>query len=385
MPIPRERIAYLLDVYAHGGISPEEETELIRWIAFADDDSAFKEHIQRLIRDNFEENFSQVDWEALYNRIELKSGQLDPPVQVHRIKWYQVAAVLVLFLGVGALYKLSYKKPSFQSKILSNEASSKPIIKPGGVKAILQAGNLKINLGKEDTSFMFGGNKIQLQQGQLKTADIIPSEYILSTPRGGEYKLVLADGSQVWLNAGSTLQYPSVFRKDIREVNLEGEAYFKVHADANHPFIVHTPRQDIRVLGTEFNVHAYGDELKEITTLVFGVVKVKGGANEIQLKPGEQAQLTKSGQITLYPNPDIEQAIAWKNDYFRFDGEDIYAIMRQLARWYDIDVHFDEHLTPHYFGAVINRNNNISGILNMLEATGNVHFKINGRNITVTP
>jgi ferric-dicitrate binding protein FerR (iron transport regulator) len=238
-------------------------------------------------------------------------------------------------------------------------------------------------LNKKDTSFVLAGNTVNIQAGGVKVAGEKPVQYTLVTPKGGEYSLILEDGTKVWLNADSKLVYPSGFGGGARKVQLTGEAYFEVKTDAEHPFIVHTYRQDIRVLGTEFNVQAYPEENEIVTTLITGKVQVNSKGEKVQLKQGQQAISNKNGILRLQPKADLEQAIAWKEGYFRFDYTDIYEIMRQLSRWYDIKVSYEEGVKHREFLAFINRDNNISEVLGMLEATGAIRFEINGKKITV--
>ncbi len=383
-----ERIYYLLQAYTRHTVTDLEEQELLQWVANTPDDTILRDYIQRLIQSApSDKKLSEVDWENLFSRIQQRIKKEEPGLAViRRLRRYRVAAaILALAIAGGSIYFFANKKQE-RSKIIAGKALlSQNDILPGNEKAILQAGNTQIALGEKDTSFSLAGNAIHIVSGNLKTADIKPTRYALITPRGGEYRLVLADGTKVWLNAGSKLQYPSVFTGNNREVTLEGEAYFDVQHDAGHPFIVHAALQTIQVLGTEFNVHAYADEKDIITSLVEGKVQVNASGRTLLLKPGQQAQSDGEGQLVLKSDPDLEEAIAWKNGYFRFDKADIHTIMQQLSRWYDVEVSYAKDLSPHYFGAIISRDNNISQILGMLEATGEVHFKIAGRNVAVLP
>jgi ferric-dicitrate binding protein FerR (iron transport regulator) len=226
---------------------------------------------------------------------------------------------------------------------------------------------------------------VHINGGDVKVADVKPVQYTLSTPRGGEYSLVLADGTRVWLNVDSRLVYPSVFNDNTRKVSLTGEAYFKVRQNAEHPFIVHTEKQNVKVLVTEFNIHAYPDEDECITTLVKGKVQVNSFGKKMLLVQGQQATSGNNGQFSLQQDADIKQAIAWKEGYFRFNNTEIHDIMRQLSRWYDVKVNYAKDLKPHEFMAIISRDNDISQVLGMLEETGAIHFKIEGNEVTVMP
>ncbi|HEY1202827.1 MAG TPA: FecR domain-containing protein, partial [Niastella sp.] len=216
----------------------------------------------------------------------------------------------------------------------------------------------------------------------------------ISTARGNQYQLILADGSKVWLNSASSLRFPTAFTGEIREVELDGEGYFEVAKNANKPFHVKTKTQDIEVLGTHFNVNAYDDETAVKTTLLEGSVKVNqltidnkqlaiNAERSVVLKPGEQAELSGANSpFTIDHSPDIDKVMAWKNGWFEFDKTDIKAIMRQISRWYDVDIRYEVKLDSKTYGGRISRNINLSNILKMLELYG-VHCKLEGKTLTV--
>jgi len=206
----------------------------------------------------------------------------------------------------------------------------------------------------------------------------------LSTPRGGQYFIKLVDGSKVWLNAGSSLKFPSAFSKTHRDVELKGEAYFEIAKDSSRPFNVKTETQILQVLGTHFNVNAYADENVVATTLLEGSVEIsqlKTGRKQL-LKPGQQARL---GTDILVANVDAEQFIDWKNGYFKFSRENIQSIMRKISRWYDVDVKYEGRITNEGFVGTIQRSKDISEVLKTLKLTGEINFKIEGKTITVLP
>lgn len=199
-----------------------------------------------------------------------------------------------------------------------------------------------------------------------------------STPTGGTYQLTLADGTKVWLNAASSLTFPSNFRSQKRQVKLSGEAYFEVAKNRKQPFIVTSTGQEITVLGTHFNVSAYSDENYTKTTLLEGSVKV----NTAILKPSQQSTLSSSGIQVAQVNPAL--AIAWKNGEFMFRNEPLENIMQKIARWYNAEIHYQNNqVRNRQFGGSVSRFGKVSEVLCMLELTGKVHFKIEGRRITV--
>jgi ferric-dicitrate binding protein FerR (iron transport regulator) len=190
----------------------------------------------------------------------------------------------------------------------------------------------------------------------------------------------------VWLNAESSLRFPVTFSGDTRTVEITGEAYFEVAHNARKPFKVLANGTEVQVLGTHFNVHAYKDEPEIKTTLVQGSVKVRSGLSTGELhtailKPGEQAQMNDN-KLTIANDIDMQQVLAWKNGQFMFNDATIESIMQQVTRWYDVDVRYDAKISKHFI-ANIPRNVPLSELLKLLELTDQVHFKIQGRQITV--
>ena len=228
---------------------------------------------------------------------------------------------------------------------------------------------------------------IKLDDGQLaySSSDQLskPVTYnTLSTPRGGQYTITLADGTKVWLNSASSLRFPIAFTQQVRIVDLSGEGYFEVAPNMEKPFIVRVNNMEVKVLGTHFNIMAYDDELSINTTLLEGSVLVSQRNETTKLKPGQQAQVTFDGKIGIIKNADTEQAIAWKNGVFNFNGSDIETTMRQISRWYDIEVIIENKITEHFYGT-IPRNSTIEKVLQMMEYTGVVHFSRKGRKVFV--
>ncbi|WP_316791117.1 FecR family protein [Pedobacter frigoris] len=207
----------------------------------------------------------------------------------------------------------------------------------------------------------------------------------LSTANGETYQVILPDGSFVWLNAASRLTYPVSFSgKKERLVSLSGEAYFEIKKDKAHPFKVKSKEQEIEVLGTHFNVSCYEDEQLVKTTLLEGSVKISATEGTAVLKPGEQAILA-SGKTLTVVQADLESAIAWKNGYFAFSKEDLKTIMQRISRWYDVDIVYKDKLSDDDFTGKVSRFGKINEVLEVLELTGLVHFKIEGRRIIVMP
>ncbi len=311
--------------------------------------------------------------------------------------WPRIAvASAVLFVLAAGLYFYNTRYSRFALNRYAGESHKANDIAPGRHGATLTLANGKkirlsdaVNgeIAKEDGIKVTKTGNGQLvyeagaeaMQGGNEEAHLINT---LATARGETYQLRLPDGSMVWMNSASSLTYTARLNDDgKRVVRLSGEAYFEVSRDKKHPFIVRTSRQDVEVLGTHFNVNSYDDEGSTKTTLLEGSVRV--GKNEVVvLKPNQQAILT--GVKIKVKDVDPNIAIAWKNGNFVFNGGTIKEIMRSLSRWYDIGVIYEGKVTGELFYADISRYKNISQVLKMLERTNAVHFKIEGRRVTVS-
>lgn len=323
---------------------------------------------------------------ALFARIQ---QEIQPATRtLPRIYRYAAAAAVLTFLSVG-LYEYYHKAEKPKVQIAKSD------IAPGRNQATLTLANGKtiiLNKGLSGTLAQQGntlikvnsGNAITYNSGQPESAITYNT---LTTKRGEQspYPLVLADGTKLWLNAASSLKFPTAFNGKTREVTLTGEAYIEVAHNAAKPFKVITKGQTIEDYGTHFNVNAYDDEPVITTTLLEGSVKVVTNKNHkdgIFLKPGQQA--TGDNNSLKVRTADIDQVMSWRNDKFLFNDEALSSIMRQASRWYNVEVIYqDETLKEKRFGGVTARFANVSELLNTLEMTGKVKFSIQGRKIIV--
>jgi ferric-dicitrate binding protein FerR (iron transport regulator) len=239
-------------------------------------------------------------------------------------------------------------------------------------------------LAQQGNTSVIKKNDGQLEYNSLdgKTGEVAYN--ILKTPMGGQYKITLPDGSKVWLNAASSLKYPVVFVGAERRVEITGEAYFEIAKDLNKPFKVQLNNMEVEVLGTHFNVNGYSDEEAIKTTLLEGKVKVLAAKEFKFLVPGQQAQLKSSGNISVTNDVSLEETVAWKDGNFQFENSDIKTVMRQLARWYEVDISYKGNINKHFIGS-ISRDVKLSQVLTMLQQTGEVKFKIEGKNLIVMP
>lgn len=312
--------------------------------------------------------------------------------------WYKfsaAAAMAVIFLSIGLYFYLN--SPVTQSKLVAKK-DMKNDIAPGSNKALLTlADGSQIVLDNSSNGVLANqGNTVVRKEkdGQLVydfSKSLSPNDKLhtvaynsISTPRGGEYQLLLPDGTKVWLNAGSSLKFPVAFNGKQRKVELLGEAYFEVATNKKIPFTVITGQTEVEVLGTHFNVNAYQDISGVNTTLLEGSVRLKNGEKQTLLKPGQSGIYTSSGDFTLQ-EVDVEEAVAWKNGYFVFQDENIRSIMAKAARWYDVEVEYRGNMTDKNFWGKVSRYENISELLKNMELTGSIHFKIEGRRVIVMP
>ena len=309
--------------------------------------------------------------------------------RIRRLGW--VAAASVLVLGTGAYLLLG---PKHRSQAPVAQAGPRvQDLAPGGDRATLTlAGGQTISLDSSTNGVLAQQGNSQVRKvagGQLayvpvgSAAPAVAAYNTLSTPRGGQYRLVLPDGTAIWLNAESSVTYPTTFSGAGRSVVITGEAYFEVHQEKDRPFkvFIGSPQgMEVDVLGTHFNVNAYADEGAVRTTLLEGSIKVRGKV----LLPGEQAQAAPDGSLKVVSQVDTEKITAWKRGVFQFDNDDIRAVMRQLARWYDVEVVYQGPVTEDFFSGKLPRDASAQANLHILEEN-QVHFRIEGRKILVLP
>lgn len=392
----KERVKHLLEQFEKGALK-SEETDLLLELT-GDEEDAVREGILEMMEQQEaeeEELIPEERWELVLKRI----VSVDQPVPVRRRKsyplWYWAAAAMVFISLSIAFY---FYAPVMEEGKGGSTLRYAVNIPPGGNKAILTlADGSEISLSDAENGALAkqsGINIIKTAEGQL-TYDVSTSNKAsegqnkIATPRGGQYQINLPDGTKVWLNAASSLKFPLTFTGlKNRIVELSGEAYFEVTKNKHQPFKVLTAAgsdqggrtQVIEVLGTHFNVNSYADEESTKTTLLEGSIRLN---NELTLKPGEQS-IFANDHFHVRP-VDTEEMIAWKKGYFMFANEDIRSIMRKISRWYDLEISYQGKPTDNTFIGTVSRFKEVSEVLNILELTKTVHFKIEGRRITVMP
>jgi ferric-dicitrate binding protein FerR (iron transport regulator) len=212
----------------------------------------------------------------------------------------------------------------------------------------------------------------------------VPEINTITTPRGGQYQVILEDGTKVQLNAASSIKFPEFFNGANREIELDGEAYFEVAKDKAHPFIVKANGTQVQVFGTHFNINAYSDNPDITTTLLEGSVKMSKGTAAVMLLPGQQGIVNQNGSSIKVSQADIEANMAWINGFFIFHDQNIINIMRQVSRWYDVDIQYqDAEVQENEFGGTISKYKDIKELLDNIKLTGSIHYKIEGRRVII--
>jgi transmembrane sensor len=393
---------YLVDRYLAGTCSKQELEELLRRVAAEDQDASSLDDVLKSLwaRTGKDASVTGEDgsvgegprdarWNALYADM-MREARDKSPARGRMIYW---AAAAVLILALGTTGYLRYTRYTDQSiKALAKEPGSRyqNDVPPGSSGAILTlAGGRQIVLDSAGNKVLAiqSGTRLTNRNGEIVyegKANPDAAFNTLTTSKGKQYQLVLSDGSKVWLNAASSIRYPATFPGNAREVEITGEAYFEIAPDRLRPFTVTVNGVKVNVLGTRFDINGYTDEPAVRTTLLDGAVQVSAGGTEKMLKPGEQAQTDKEGHTRVSAQADADGVIGWKEGYFSFDNTDLATVMREIARWYDVDVVYQGPVPDRRFGGEISRNSNASQVLKILEES-NVYFKIEGRKIIVLP
>jgi len=384
-------ILNLLDRYQSDKCSPQEKQLLDLWYEQEVQQSDYPIAIDDLVGMQLQRNIN--------NEIDLLEHQHIKSYKRHYK--FLVAALLLMTTGISYYFYQGLKTKDKPSSTIAYTTD----IAPGGNKAILTLSDgstisLK-DVKNGEIAEQAGIHIIKSKDGELIYSNenqVQPAKFprlnSIETPRGGQYQIQLPDGTKVWLNASSVLKFPSFFTGKNRMVELSGEAYFEVTKNKKMPFIVHTAKQNIEVLGTHFSVNNYVNEPFSTTTLLEGSVKIIAVDNSGEKKPGVRALLLKSGeQLRINKNTDIsslssvntQDAIDWKDGYFVFNDESLESIMRKISRWYDVDIVYENKLENISFLGVVERSEHLSSLLRVLESTGNVHFKIEGRRVIIMP
>ena len=393
----------LFKKYLENKCSPEELKSLLKEFDIDDNEELLRSLITRELENEqeisaFSEEELQNSLTGSFNAIKTKLDSekinvVAPVVPLMKRNWFRLAAAAVFVLAVIGVYLLVNQQP-VELPVANDQHITNDVL-PGGNKAVLTLSDRSdINLENvsNGTILKEGDTKIsKLNDGQLvyNTLEEKPAQVLyntVTTPRGGQYQLLLADGSKVWLNSASSIRFPVSFSGYTRRVEVSGEAYFEVAKDPSMPFIVNVAgKNEIEVLGTHFNINSYEDEGSIKTALLEGSVKVtslKTGESKL-ITPGQQAQVNTDGQIAI-KKVDLDKVMAWKNGYFNVDGADTRMVMQLISRWYDVDVVYEGAIPKREFGGDLEKNLKLSQVLKSLEKN-DLHFRLEGKKLVVLP
>jgi len=388
MTIPE--LKRLLEKYKRNEISEEEYLQLMQEVSDETRTAAIKADImETLYGETPDAGWNSDDANTILTGIfseDVAERRRLRLVRRRRLVYGSLAAAIVAgMIATGVYISLPEKQTAPVAKVVQQ-------LLPGSDRATLTLADgtvIPLDSAGNGTLAQQGGTQIVNRNGALSYNGDGQTEKVMYntvvTPHGGQYQLTLADGSRVWLNAASSVRFPTAFTGEERIIEITGEAYLEVAQQANKPFRVKVQDVQINVLGTSFNVMAYQDEKAIKTTLVDGAVQLTHAGNSSVLKPGLQASLSETDDRFVITPADMDQTLAWKEGKFRFRNTNIRTIMRQLSRWYDIEVTYQGDVSDVDLTGVISRREEAGKLLTALEATQRVKFVINGNNVTVKP
>jgi ferric-dicitrate binding protein FerR (iron transport regulator) len=382
----REYYTYMFNKYLNNTASDAEVAELIEAWEKKEGTNDWTELIKEvLINANADPNYDKTKWEPAI--VEILRHKEERRGRLLTVKWmrWAAAAVFLAVMATTAILLITRTRKIESKTIVANKpqpdipaGSNRAILKlPSGQQIVLDSAKGKIiQNGSLYVNNLAGKLDYEGKAGAVEY-------HTLSTPRGGDYKLRLPDGTQVWLNAASSITFPTAFKDAERKVSITGEAYFEVAHNAAKPFVVQTGDMLIRDIGTSFNINAYNDEPSIKTTLVEGLVKLSTGRSEKLLKPGMQGVVKQGEGEIMVTQVNTDDIIAWKNGLIVFDG-DIQTIMRQVSRWYDVDVVFNGNISNRHFEGQVPRRSNLSDLLKALSFQ-DINFTVEEKKIVVKP
>lgn len=394
MPNQPEQLRLLLRRFADDQASDTEIIEMIRLLREDEDSIALEQFLEEIRSEQQGIMPPGSDRERIWLQIQ---AQLAAAAPVRRMGWkkWLVAASVVLIVVAGYWLLTERRSVDRLPAVAKQENIDIPapdknramiLLSDGRVVYLDSAGNGELAT-QEGVKLVKNGDGAIAYSGTTATGVSGTSYNTLSNPRGSRViDMTLNDGSRVWLNAGSSIRFPVAFAGDERRVSITGEAYFEVAHSATKPFYVSKGEMEVKVLGTKFNVNAYEDEKDIRVTLLEGSVKVNRQMHEdkaVVLKPGEQAVVNTKYEVSSTNLADTEAVMAWKNGRFYFKGTGIEEIMRQVSRWYDVEIVYERKPAMQHFRGGISRDADVSKLLKILEATETVHFRIEGRKVFV--
>lgn len=383
----------LFSRYYEGIATPGETDELMELIRVSKSDDGLAEALrhawEHMSAD--EQLFTEAESNNMLQAILYNSEKEQVTTVGYKLRWWRYAAAAVIVVASALLF-YQYKHRSATVPVVAAIPRMTNDVAPGGNRAVLtlaDGANFILDSTRKGLLARIGSAEIiKTNEGQLAVnagntrSDIDLQGNILSTPKGGQYQLVLPDGSKVWLNASSSIRFPAFFAAAERKVEITGEVYFEVTKDKKRPFKVRFGDSEVEVLGTSFNIMAYPEEKTSKTTLVEGSVRLRSTGKSRMLAPGQQGSVFSDGTIAT-ATVDTEQETAWKQGLFYFRDSGIKEIMRDASRWYDIEVVYEGKMPKRQFTGKVSRNVNISELLNMLRYAG-VNSRIENKKVLIS-
>jgi transmembrane sensor len=385
------RLTWLFNRYIDKLLSPEEEEELFELIALPENEQAVKELMEDVWAE-FHPQQPPFEPETGAIMLEQVMSRGDAPTvrrRIHIWRWAAAAAILALVCIIGGRLLFSSRPGGSHNDPFAQRRTANII--PGHDQAVLTlADGTEVPLDSAGSQLIQQGPvAIRQQNGRLQyslhSQAPAAGSNTLTVPRGGQYQIVLPDGSRVWLNSASRLKYPVAFTGNERVVELQGQGYFEIAPQAAMPFKVQVNGLEVQVLGTGFDIMAYPDERTVNTTLIEGAVKVTNGKTASILKPGQQAVLDQAARTIAVRQADVSSVTAWKSGLFVFNNADLSIILREIARWYDVEIVNESGHNAELYGGSISRRQDLREVLRLLESDGSNHFKIEGRRLIVQP
>lgn len=371
----------LLEKYELGEATPAEQDFIESWFNYLDEMNKEADPFAGMQPPEKLQLRQQMHERLLHEMQESTTIRTIRPARRASIKWQAAAAVLFIICAAGGYWFFFRNTEQTGTSVAVTSTDTIPareraVLKlASGEEILLDSAHGRIS----SQQFNASNDSGRLQYGLNNKA---PEYHTLSTPRGAQYQLQLPDGTEVWMNAASSITYPTAFTGSHREVTITGEAYLEVARNKDLPFRVKAGGMLIDVTGTHFNINTYTNEPILTTTLLEGGVNVSSNSSKVMLHPGEQSQLNAEGQLSVKKDVNTGEIIAWKNGQFHFESADLETILRQLSRWYDVDVHYEGLIPNEQFFMIIKRTSSLSAVLKALQAN-NVQFSIEGKKLTV--
>jgi transmembrane sensor len=381
--VEEENLQLLIDKYNSGLANADEEAIVESWYERINggEPQVSAEELARIKKDTYGQLLDYISGQSL------RPAAITRKYPFAKGSWAAAAAILVI-CSCGLFFY--FNKPDVRSV---RENALKEVV-PGGDRAILtlsDGSSVDLSAGNNGKVAVQGNTTVSKERTGLlayardeRNAAATTVYNTLSTPRGGRYTVILQDGTKVWLNAASSIRFPTEFTAGQRKVEIKGEAYFEVAKNKSKPFVVASADQQVEVLGTHFNINSYEDEANVRTTLLEGMIRVKHEKQTAILRPGQQSVIDNNNPLAIHvvKDADTEAVMAWQNGRFNFEDEDIKSVMRQLSRWYDVDVAYKHNNHAEHFSGTFPRSMKLQDVLRVIAFTG-VKFKIEGRTVII--